>query len=162
MTYSPADLVVEEGLDGSGVGEAGAPPSSSPRGGGGGIPGFTSATAAALSARPPVTGVPPPGVLRAAAPDFRNAQLLASLLSATGKLPPRRATRLAAKDHRALARSVKLARRLALLAPLGRGTVSCGPEERRVHGPRRAGGGSKQQQQQQAQGTGAVTAPALV
>ena len=95
-----------------------------------------------------LSGVPPPGVLRAAASDFRNAPLLASLVSATGKLPPRRRTRLAAKDHRTLARTVKLARRLALIAPLGRETVEAGPKKfvrapRRVMGAARGWGGGE-------------------
>ena len=50
--------------------------------------------------------------------DFRDARTLQSLLSETGKLPPRRRTRLAQKHHRHLMRQVKLARQLALLHPL--------------------------------------------
>ena len=132
MTYSPGDLVAEETGGNDGHQAAAAASSSGPS-----IPGFTGVTAAAFAANPPVSGVPPRGALRAASTDFRNAPLLASLLSATGKLPPRRRTRLAAKDHRALCRSVKLARRLALVAPLGRDTVSGGPKKF-VRGPKRA------------------------
>lgn len=50
--------------------------------------------------------------------DFRDAKTLQSLLSETGKLPPRRRTRLSQKHHRHLMRQVKLARQLALLHPL--------------------------------------------
>ena len=50
--------------------------------------------------------------------DFRDARTLQALLSETGKLPPRRRTRLAQKHHRHLMRQVKLARQLALLHPL--------------------------------------------
>ena len=50
--------------------------------------------------------------------DFRDARTLQGLLSETGKLPPRRRTRLSQKHHRHLMRQVKLARQLALLHPL--------------------------------------------
>ena len=50
--------------------------------------------------------------------DFRDARTLQALLSETGKLPPRRRTRLSQKHHRHLMRQVKLARQLALLHPL--------------------------------------------
>ena len=50
--------------------------------------------------------------------DFRDVRTLQGLLSETGKLPPRRRTRLAQKHHRHLMRQVKLARQLALLHPL--------------------------------------------
>jgi ribosomal protein S18 len=133
MTYSPSDLVAEEGGGGAAPDGDAAAKASSPAAaqssGPATTPGFTGSTVAAFAARPPVSGVPPPGVLRVAASDFRNAPLLASLVSATGKLPPRRRTRLAAKDHRALARSIKLARQLALIAPLGRETVDAGPKK---------------------------------
>jgi len=131
MTYSPNDLVAGEGAGGGGNASASESGSNqaSTAAAGPTIPGFTGVTAATFAANPPVSGVPPRGELRAVATDFRNAPLLAGLLSATGKLPPRRRTRLAAKDHRTLCRTVKLARRLALIAPLGRDTVSGGPKE---------------------------------
>jgi len=50
--------------------------------------------------------------------DFRDAKILQGLLSETGKLPPRRRTRLSQKHHRHLMRQVKLARQMALLHPL--------------------------------------------
>jgi len=49
--------------------------------------------------------------------DFRNANFLRNFLNESGKLLPRRKTRLPAKVHRELARQVKLSRAMALMNP---------------------------------------------
>lgn len=49
--------------------------------------------------------------------DFRNAQFLASFVTETGRLLPRRATKLSAKLHRHVGRQVKTARAMALMRP---------------------------------------------
>lgn len=61
--------------------------------------------------------LPPAPEIRAKA-DFRDARFLASLLTDTGRLPPRRRTRLTQAAHRHVMRQVKLARQMALLHPL--------------------------------------------
>ncbi|KAK9821389.1 hypothetical protein WJX74_007849 [Apatococcus lobatus] len=57
--------------------------------------------------------MPSPAAGKAA--DFRNTYLLDAYLSESGKIHPRRQTRMSAKDQRALVRKLKLARQLALL-----------------------------------------------
>lgn len=52
--------------------------------------------------------------------DFRNAAFLSQFVTATGKLVPRRRTRLSAKLHSAMTREIKLARTMALLHPTQR------------------------------------------
>lgn len=52
--------------------------------------------------------------------DFRNGAFLSQFVTATGKLLPRRRTKLSAKLHSALCREIKLARNMALLHPLQR------------------------------------------
>ena len=53
----------------------------------------------------------------AAAADFRNPVLLNNFIGPSGKLEPRRRTRLPSKLHREMVRQVKLARALALMSP---------------------------------------------
>ena len=94
QTYTPSDLAAGAGA---------ADPASAalrPRG-----PSFTRAA------------LPPAPEIRAKA-DFRDARFLASLLTDTGRLPPRRRTRLPQAAHRHVMRQVKLARQMALLHPL--------------------------------------------
>lgn len=67
--------------------------------------------------------------------DFRNPGFLASFLSESGKLKPRRQTRLRQKLHRHLGRQIKLARQLGLLDPTSRVL----PHKR--HGQQEAAGG---------------------
>lgn len=122
QTYAPADLAPPRGA-----------------GGGAGAPG---AGAGYSFARPPL---PPPAATRRMA-DFRDARFLASLLSDTGLLPPRRRTRLSQSQHRAACRAVKLARQMALLHPLTRharadGGWGVGEEEEGVVEAAGEGGG---------------------
>ena len=56
--------------------------------------------------------------------DFRNTDFLAYFLKDSGKLVPRRRTKLPAKLHRELMREIKLSRSLALMNPLNKNTVS--------------------------------------
>lgn len=56
--------------------------------------------------------------------DFRNTEFLAYFLKDSGKLVPRRRTKLPAKLHRELMREIKLARSLGLVDFLSKGTVS--------------------------------------
>lgn len=56
--------------------------------------------------------------------DFRNTEFLTYFLKDSGKLVPRRRTRLPAKLHRELMREIKLARSLGLVDFLSKGTVS--------------------------------------
>ncbi len=53
--------------------------------------------------------------------DFRNARLLSSFTSDTGKLLPRRNNKVDAKVQRALVRAVKTARMLAIMPYIERG-----------------------------------------
>lgn len=56
--------------------------------------------------------------------DFRNTEFLTYFLKDSGKLVPRRRTKLPAKLHRELMREIKLARSLGLVDYLSKGTVS--------------------------------------
>lgn len=56
--------------------------------------------------------------------DFRNTDFLKYFLKDSGKLVPRRKTKLPAKLHRELMREIKLSRSLALMNPLDKTTVS--------------------------------------
>jgi ribosomal protein S18 len=92
--------------------------------------------------------------------DYKNAPLLASFLSESGKLPLRSRTHLRAKLHRHLSRQVKIARQMAILSPTERWRSENAPDAAAVaaaraarkqhtgHGPQR---GQQQHQPKQKQ-----------
>ncbi|KAI7837226.1 hypothetical protein COHA_008915 [Chlorella ohadii] len=94
--------------------------------------------------------------------DYKNAPLLASFLSDSGKLPLRSRTRLRAKLHRHLSRQVKIARHLAILSPTEKWRPETTPEAAAVaaaraarrqqngHGPEKGQPRPKQKQQRPA------------
>jgi small subunit ribosomal protein S18 len=63
-----------------------------------------------------------PAAMAVARADFRNAGFLSHFLTDTGKMMPRRYTRLPAKVHREVTRQVKLARSLGILRPTAKQT----------------------------------------
>jgi small subunit ribosomal protein S18 len=47
--------------------------------------------------------------------DYKNINLLRHYIGFTGKILPRRVTKLSSKEHRAMAKAIRQARRLGLL-----------------------------------------------
>lgn len=70
-----------------------------------------------------------------AAADFRNPALLNNFIGPSGKLEPRRRTRLPSKLHREMVRQVKLARALAVMCPTAKVLPPRPPQQ--AGGPRR-------------------------
>lgn len=81
--------------------------------------------------------------------DFRNSAFLSNFITETGRLFPRRKTRLPAKLQRELARQVKLARAMAIMNPTAKVLHHGSGGGGGGGGSRQAGGGFMRRQQKQ-------------
>ena len=79
--------------------------------------------------------------------DFRNPNFLNNFISESGKINPRRQTRLPAKLHRIVVRQIKLARSLALMCPTARVHLqgAQGSDDRPARRDREGGDANSQQ-----------------